>query len=261
MWYTPNVFFDSILIVAYVLAFIIVLVSTRRKAYYGKFSTGGIALNPKLGWFCMEFPGFCTFIFCYFQGLYWREPIQLVFLGIWMFHYGYMSMVFPSWIRNPKGAKANFGVPVLCGGITITVLNGYLNATFITNYAEHLTTQWWSDPRLYLGLGIYGVGITINIHADYIQTRLRTKEEVERGEKVYRIPHGGLYEYVTNPSYFGQSLAWLGFTIASWSLTGLFIFLLTIGNLVFRAKDIHQWYLNKFPEYPKHRKIMIPFLY
>ncbi|SLI77774.1 steroid dehydrogenase [Mycobacteroides abscessus subsp. abscessus] len=38
------------------------------------------------------------------------------------------------------------------------------------------------------------------------------------------------------------------------------IFLITAGNLVPRAFATHRWYREKFADYPRNRKALIPFL-
>jgi 3-oxo-5-alpha-steroid 4-dehydrogenase 1 len=100
----------------------------------------------------------------------------------------------------------------------------------------------------------------MNIHSDAIIRNLRSREEVERGEKVYRIPEGGLFRYVTNPSYFTELLSFAGFAIATWSLGAVFVLLVSAANLVPRAFQVHQWYKEKFEDYPSERKVLIPFL-
>ncbi|XP_023560586.1 3-oxo-5-alpha-steroid 4-dehydrogenase 1 isoform X2 [Octodon degus] len=72
---------------------------------------------------------------------------------------------------------------------------------------------------------------------------------------------GGLFEYVTAANYLGESVEWFGFALASWSLQGAAFALFTFCVLLSRAMHHHRWYLEKFEDYPKSRKILIPFLY
>jgi len=44
----------------------------------------------------------------------------------------------------------------------------------------------------------------------------------------------------------------------TWSVSGTVFFLWTIFNLVPRAISHHHWYKEKFEDYPKERKIIIP---
>jgi protein-S-isoprenylcysteine O-methyltransferase Ste14 len=81
-----------------------------------------------------------------------------------------------------------------------------------------------------------------------------------RGEKGYKIPHGGLYRWISCPNYFGELLEWTGWAIATWSLAGFSFALWTFANLVPRALSNHKWYRQKFADYPKNRKAIIPYI-
>jgi 3-oxo-5-alpha-steroid 4-dehydrogenase 1 len=131
---------------------------------------------------------------------------------------------------------------------------------FIAHLSNHMTPEWLTDPRFIIGMIVYICGFTLNIHSDAIIRNLRSREEVERGEKVYRIPEGGLFRYVTNPSYFSELLSFTGFAIATWSLGAVFVLLVSAANLVPRAFQVHRWYREKFADYPADRKVLIPYL-
>ena len=131
---------------------------------------------------------------------------------------------------------------------------------FISELGTHFTVDWFTDPRFIFGIVLYYGSFVLNIHSDAIIRNLRSVDEVERGEKVYRIPKGGLFRYVTNPSYLTEITAFTGFAIATWSLGATFILLITIGNLVPRAFQTHRWYREKFADYPAERRALIPFV-
>ena len=76
----------------------------------------------------------------------------------------------------------------------------------------------------------------------------------------YKIPKGGLYEYISCPNYFGEIIEWVGFAVMTWSLPGLIFAMWTIFNLVPRAISHHKWYNQKFKNYPKSRKSIVPFI-
>jgi len=46
----------------------------------------------------------------------------------------------------------------------------------------------------------------------------------------------------------------------TWSLPGLAFFVFTFANLFPRAIRAHKWYRAKFPDYPKDRKAVVPFI-
>jgi hypothetical protein len=53
----------------------------------------------------------------------------------------------------------------------------------------------------------------------------------------------------------------LGYSIVSGRFYYFLFVVLTLAILSARALKTHQWYLDKFPQFPKGRKSMIPFMY
>jgi len=104
---------------------------------------------------------------------------------------------------------------------------------------------------------MYFTGLMSLIWHDKIVRDLRTED----GPR-YKIPHGGLFEYVTCAQYTVELWAWFGFFLMSWGPNGLFIFLVSCVNLIPRASLTTEWYIKNFgDEYPSDRKHIIPFLY
>lgn len=84
----------------------------------------------------------------------------------------------------------------------------------------------------------------------------------ESGGGGYKIPRGGLFEWVSCPNYLGEILEWAGWAVMTWSWAGLGFFVYTCANLVPRAMANHRWYLEKFGgDYPNNRKAVVPLLY
>lgn len=233
------------------------------KTPYGRFADDryGVSLDPRWGWFLMELPATVVFLWTFFHGPNRSEPFALFGLFVWCCHYANRGFVMPMAMRVPKGQKSSFGLMVVVVGWVVTSLHGYLNAAWITRFHPVPGVAWFSDPRFILGVSLYYIGLAANLHADHVLRNLRTKDEVARGERTYRLPTGGLFEYVTNASYFSELVLWLGFAIFMWSPGGLFIFAISAANLVPRAVATQRWYEERFPDYPKNRKILIPFVY
>ena len=249
-----------ILIGSFVYAALICVGALMAKAPYGKLGSGGRGLNlsPRLGWFLMELPATLSFVWFYVHGDNAGAAVPLFFLGIWLLHYGNRGFIFPLLMRVARGSVGNFSIVVVVSGWLVTSLHGYLNAVFISHLGTHFTPEWFSDPRFIIGMGIYVCGFVLNVHSDAIIRNLRSKAEVESGEKVYRIPEGGLFRYVTNPSYFSELISFAGFAIATWSPGAVFVLLVSAANLIPRAFQVHRWYREKFPDYPPERKVLIP---
>ncbi|MFK7989084.1 MAG: methyltransferase [Sandaracinaceae bacterium] len=260
-WYTGDVAFDTVLTVALALIPLTVIGLLVMKAPYGRFAEeGGLALDPRIGWFLMELPATVVFWMTFLQMPRRLETVPMVLAGMWGFHYLNRGFVFPALMRVPKGRKGSFGWLVVASGWGVTSMHGYMNARWYGELGPHLVDGWFADPRFLIGVAVYAVGFAINVHADHVLRTLRTKDEVAAAKRVYRIPRGGLYRFVTNPSYLGELIAWAGFACFTWSLAGVFIFGISAANLVPRAFSTHKWYLGRFDDYPRERKALIPFL-
>jgi protein-S-isoprenylcysteine O-methyltransferase Ste14 len=93
----------------------------------------------------------------------------------------------------------------------------------------------------------------INIKSDYLIVALRK----ENGPG-YHMPSKFMHKYISAPNYFGEIIEWIGWAILTWSISGLVFALWTIANLFPRALAHHKWYQEKFSDYPKSRKAIIP---
>ena len=255
--------YDLILNIAFGYVALIIIGGFIMQAPYGKLSQGDVGFNfsPKWGWFLMELPASVSFIVFYFAGENCFEAVPLFFLGIWLIHYGNRGFIFPMLMRVAKGAKGSFSVMIVVAGWFVTAMHGYLNAVFISELSDQFIADWFTTPQFIIGMVIYFMGYLGNLHSDAVIRNLRSKEEVERGDKIYRIPEAGLFKYVTNASYFTEIISFTGFAIATWNLGAVFVLLVTMANLIPRAFQQHKWYLEKFgDEYPKERKVIIPFI-
>ena len=129
-----------------------------------------------------------------------------------------------------------------------TFLHGYWFFLLDINY----DISWFTEPVFIIGLLIFLLGMCINIQSDNILMRLAKESDG------YKISNKGLYKYVSSPNYLGEILEWLGWAVLTWSVSGLAFFFWTVFNLLPRAISHHRWYKEKFEDYPKERKIIIP---
>lgn len=137
-------------------------------------------------------------------------------------------------------------------------MNAGLNGYYLSQLApqENYGSEWLSSPRFITGISLFFIGAFINLKADDILIHLR-----KAGETGYKIPKGFLFDYVSSPNLFGEVIEWSGFALMAWNLPALTFMVWTFANLVPRAKNHHDWYKKQFPDYPKERKIIFPFLY
>lgn len=173
-----------------------------------------------------------------------------VLFALWAIHYTHRSLIQP--LTNPGGKKP---MPLLiCGSaIFFNLVNGYVNGRGLTIFRDNLGRQWLTAPTTLIGLTIFAVGFYINRWADAVLLALR-----KPGETGYKIPKGGLYDYISCPNYFGEIIEWTGFAIAAWSLPAASFAIWTVANLAPRAVLHQKWYHQKFPDYPKTRNALLP---
>lgn len=220
-------------------------------APYGRHSRGGWgpSMNAKLGWMIMESPAVLIIFACFFAGN--SSAVLIALLFIWQLHYVQRTFIFPFLLRGGK----DMPVAIMLMSLGFNTMNGSINGYFLF-FLSNYDISWLSDPRFIIGVLIFLTGWVINIHSDQVLRNLR-----KPGETAYKIPDGGLHKFVASPNYFGEILEWTGWAILTWSLPGLAFMLFTIANLVPRAHAHRKWYLEKFTDYPKDRKRVIPFVY
>merc|ERR1712083_831839 len=132
-------------------------------------------------------------------------------------------------------------------------LNGYVQCMSLTRHFI-VPTDW----KLIAGVGLWGTGLYINMDSDRILRELR-----KPGEVGYKIPTGGMFDYVSGANFLGEILEWCGYALAvGGALPGAMFAICTACNIGPRAIAHHKWYLKKFADdYPRDRKALIPFLW
>jgi 3-oxo-5-alpha-steroid 4-dehydrogenase 1 len=205
------------------------------------------------GWLMMEFPCLVACLITFFtSGGNTDALVPLVFLCIWQAHYTYRSIIFPLRMRD-SGKK--MPVAAVAFGVFFNSLNGFLNGYAFTHSEHLLNTDWLTGPNFILGVLVMMIGLSININSDNILRNLR-----KPGETGYKVPRGGLYRWVSVPNYLGEIIEWIGLSIAACTPAALAFAVFSIANLFPRALAHHKWYQEKFDDYPKERKAIIPFI-
>jgi len=223
-------------------------------APYGRHSRKdwGPTISNKWGWFIMEFPSLLVFVLSFLLGPNQPYPLAWFFFAIYVFHYANRSIVWP-WRTRTSGKRMPIAVPLMA--VSFNVVNGFINGYYFSAFSIEYDLDWLVDARFIIGIIVFGIGVFINWWSDQILLDLR-----KGGKKGYFIPQRGLFRWISCPNFFGEILEWMGFAIMTWSPAALVFALWTFFNLVPRATDHHKWYKKTFPDYPKNRKAVIPFL-
>jgi protein-S-isoprenylcysteine O-methyltransferase Ste14 len=235
-----------------IIFFIVLLFITAGYGQHISKKWGPTIKNNKLGWFLMEIPTVIIYFVYYLLGDRKIELIPLIFLSIWMMHYCQRTFIFPLLIRG----KQPIPISIILMGITFNGINTYLQARWINTFSPSYPESWLINPFFIIGIAIFFSGFIINLHSDYIIRNLR-----KHGATEYKIPYGGMFRYVSCPNYFGEITEWTGWALMTLSFPGLVFAIWTFANLAPRARSTHNWYIKTFPDYPKNRKALIPFIF
>ena len=252
---SEQLFYNTLLIAWIILAAITFGFLFFVVAPYGRHTKSGWGptIDNKLGWIIMEAPSPLLFAALFWLGDNEQTLPLILFFLLWQAHYIHRAFIYP--LRLRSGVKS-MPLIVASSGLFFNIVNAYLNGRYLFTLSDGYPTAWLTDPRFLLGLLLFLTGFIINRHADYILRNLR-----QPGESAYKIPHGGLYRWISCPNYLGELIEWTGWAIATSSLAGLSFALWTAANLAPRAYANHAWYKKQFPEYPKERKALIPWLW
>jgi len=250
-----QIIYKVLLITIFVAAAIVFVFLFITPAPYGRHirKGWGLTIRAKLGWLVMEFPALFVIILMFILGNRQTNPIAIIFLSMWTIHYFQRTLVYPFLMR---GGNKKFPLLLVIFAIMFNTINGYINGYYLFYYSPIYNLSWLINPRFISGLIIFFSGMAINLHSDYILRNLR-----KVGEDNYKIPHAGLFRYISCPNYLGEIIEWIGWAIATWSIPGLAFAVFTIANLAPRAFANHKWYKYNFSDYPEDRKALIPFIY
>lgn len=222
----------------------------KREAPYGRYSNYqfGKPISARLSWFIMEFPPVIISFTIYFINC--RESINIDYmLMLYTIHYIYRSVIYSYLIRDGKPLPLSTSLLALI----FNVFNGTLQSLASVN------GRFTLSPINIIGIIGFVVGLSINIISDH-QLRMLRSSASTTPEQRYKIPRGKLFDYVSCANYFGEIVEWWGYAVATPSMASLAFALFTSANLIPRALSHHRWYRQRFDDYPRHRKAIIPWI-
>ncbi len=234
------------------IVFIVLLFIT---APYGRHSTKswGPMISNRLGWVLMELPSLLAFSLFLWLGPVKKDTVIILLFVLWAIHYVNRSLIFP--FRTKTSGK-KMPVVIALSAVFFNLINGGLNGYYLGFLTKGYDNSWLTDPRFIIGFIVFYSGFMINQVADRKLLALRSKG----ADTSYKVPRGWLFEYISCPNFFGEMIEWSGFALMAWNLPALSFLLWTVFNLIPRALSHHKWYKEKFADYPKGRKAVIPFV-
>ena len=111
---------------------------------------------------------------------------------------------------------------------------------------------------LYLGIALYAIAEYFNMQVHLILRGLRSSGETERG-----IPEGFLFDLVTCPNYFTESMSWMGvYLISGFNWSVLVFIVASVWQMREWALKKEKRYRKEFGDkYKKKRYTMLPGLF
>jgi 3-oxo-5-alpha-steroid 4-dehydrogenase 1 len=246
--------FQLIQFVWIILAVIVFFLLLKITAPYGRHTTSnwGPLVSNRLGWLIMELPVLVVLFLFLLPAAKTISVVSWVLIGLFCLHYFNRVFIFPFRLRT-KGKK--MPLVIMLSAVFFNIMNGFSLGYFFSHFANY-TNAWFTDIRFIAGTILFFTGLYINWKADDMLIHLR-----KPGETGYKIPQGWLFEKISCPNLFGELVEWTGFAILCWNLPAFAFLIWTGANLIPRALSHHQWYKEKFADYPAGRKAIIPYLF
>lgn len=156
-------------------------------------------------------------------------------VGLWYYASGYMHYV----------------------GAIVTVL---AEAPVATTSGEPQSSSAWEPVRLAVALLVFAWA-----YREQWRANVALAEARKRGGQVVTHEHimltGGLFDLVSSPQMLTEVVLYGAWYAVLWGGTGWkYVIAFVWGNQFEIALISHRWYQDKFPNYPRERKAIIPYI-
>jgi 3-oxo-5-alpha-steroid 4-dehydrogenase 1 len=246
--------FDKLVFIWILLACAVFLILLKIPAPYGRHSSKkcGITISNRMGWVFMELPALLPFLYFVFSGNGEKNVVVWTIVLLFSMHYINRSLIYPFRIKT-KNKRMPLVIVIMA--VCFNTMNGFVNGYYLGTLQHQYQADWFRHPVFIAGFILFFTGMIINMKADNKLIHLR-----KSSTNGYQVPFGFLFRWISCPNFFGEIVEWGGFALLCWSWPAFSFFVWTLCNLVPRALDHHRWYRNKFPDYPRERKAVFPFV-
>jgi len=114
----------------------------------------------------------------------------------------------------------------------------------------------YNPTVVYISIALFLIAQAGNFQSHVILRNLRAPGSRER-----KIPYGGAFTLVSCPNYFFEVMAWVAYTLLTQSICVLIFAIMGAGQMMQWADQKHRKYHKEFPNYPKNRTRMFPFVF
>ncbi|KAM4695328.1 3-oxo-5-alpha-steroid 4-dehydrogenase 2 [Discoglossus pictus] len=209
-----------------------------------------VMVPAKYGWFIQELPSFLVPVLVILSGKQNNSLGCKMLLFMFCGHYFHRTFIYSTFTKGRPSP-----LHIVISAVIFCTYNGFLQGHCMV-YTAAYPHEWYLDIRFASGVLIFSLGMGINIHSDHILRNLRKPTEL-----TYKIPKGGLFNYVSGANFLGEIVEWFGYALATWSMPGFAFAFFTLCSIGPRAYHHHRFYLQKFKDYPRGRKALIPFIF
>ena len=224
-------------------------------------SRWGMSVSSKIGWLIMESPVFVSmtslYIISLVLGIKTFNPVTLIIFLFFQAHYIERSFIFPPLMR----CNSKMPISIITMGFVFNSCNAFMQGGWLFFFSpdNYYPISHLYSPAFIIGAIVFILGMTINIHSDYIIRALRK----DKNDTNYYIPRGGLFKYINSANYFGEIVEWIGFAILACSISGWVFVLWTMANIIPRSKAVYEKYTQFFgKEFTELKRYKIfPFIY
>ena len=114
---------------------------------------------------------------------------------------------------------------------------------------------------LQVGTVMFCVGQAGNFWHHWLLANMRSGSS-KGAATVYSVPSGGMFNLVTMPHYFFESMAWFGIAAVTQQLNAVLVAVGVTSYLSGRAVATTTWYKSKFGnQWPVERRHLVPYIF
>jgi len=212
------------------------------------------ALPSRLGMFIIYFPAVviapAVYAFLGNPGTTWH---WLVMVAVSL-HFGKRCLE-TMFLHKYSGVMNVFTALAVCS--LYSILAALLGVIAATEIPAELVNSDAFNPWYITGGVLWTVGIAGNFYHHWLLANLR-----KPGETGYKLPRGGLFQWVACPHYTMELLGWLGFAFVFHHWTAWVLLGVMTAYLAGRGHNTVKWYRDRLgDEVPDGWKRMVPFVY
>ena len=120
---------------------------------------------------------------------------------------------------------------------------------------KDFTEFGWDQTAQYILIGVFVFAELMNGACHMVLRNLRPA-----GSKARGIPHGFGFDLVSCANYFWETIVWLSFSLYVMSVPAYIFLAFSFYQMTDWALKKHARYIKEFPDYPKNRKAIVPFV-